>query len=75
MEYAIGTLVSMAVEIFKAFFPNAPQWVKLLAVLVLSLISAAVYNYFISVGMWESVAKIIISAGAFYSFIIRTTKQ
>lgn len=56
------------------------QWIKgrtggeyqtLAALAVLSLAAAAAYSALIAMGYWDAVYRILITAGAFYAFIIQ----
>jgi hypothetical protein len=41
------------------------------ALLVFSVAAAGLYTVLVSVGYWETVANIIMVAGAFYAFVIQ----
>ena len=56
------------------------QWIKqkatnqvetLLVLLAISLGAAGLYCALVAVGYWETVANVLIIAGAFYSFVIQ----
>lgn len=70
MEYFLGILVSLLVQGIKNF-TNASEYVTLCIVAVISLAAAAVYTYLVQAGLWESFAQILMTSGAFYTFIIQ----
>lgn len=69
MEYVLGVFVSIVVQGIKKYF-GTDEYVTICVVAVLSLVSAGVYIWLVNAGLWEAFAKILITAGAFYAFII-----
>ena len=69
MELIIGSAVSLLVQWLKIKFTTSEY--KTLAVLfAVSLLAAFIYTYLVAVGYWQTVASILLTAGAFYSFVI-----
>lgn len=76
MESALifgGIAVSLLVEWVKTRF-DLSTTSTMLTVVGLSLAGGAAYFFLNLYGLWESVLQILISAGAFYAFIIRNVK-
>jgi hypothetical protein len=69
MEIIIGTIVSLIVQGLKQ--KATSQWQTLGVLLVLSIAAAGLYVVFVSVGYWETIANVLIVAGAFYAFVIQ----
>jgi len=69
MEILIGAAVSLIVQWFKQKLTS--EWQTLAALLALALAAAAAYTLLVSVGYWETVANVLIIAGAFYAYIIQ----
>lgn len=69
MEIIIGAVVSLIVQFAKKYSPN--EWVTLLSVVLLSVVAAAVYQYFVATDLWGTAVVILGTAGAFYTFIIQ----
>lgn len=70
MIYFIGVLVSLLIQWFKTRF-GTTGWKTMLALALVSLLSAIVYTYFSYLGIWEVVAKVLMTAGAFYTFVLQ----
>lgn len=70
MEIILGSAVSILVQIIKTYV-GTTKWVTLAIVLVLSLISAAVYAFLTTTGMLDKIIPILLSAGGIYVFIIK----
>lgn len=69
MELIIGAVVSLIVQGLKQ--KATSQWQTLGVLLVLSIAAAGLYAVFVAVGYWETIANILITAGAFYAFVIQ----
>lgn len=69
-----GIAVSLLVEYVKSKFKLSTESVLLLVV-ALSLAGGAAFYFLQVFGLWASVLQILISAGAFYAFIIRNLKN
>jgi hypothetical protein len=70
MEYIIGIAVSLLVQWVKSN-TNLGGWKTIGVLLVVSLFGALIYTYLVHLGLWSSVANILVTAGAFYTFIIQ----
>ena len=68
MELFIGALVSLIVQALKGK-SGGPYW-TLGALAVLSLGAAGVYTALVAAGYWETVCQVLVTAGAFYAFVI-----
>lgn len=69
MELFLGVIVSIIAQIAKKIL-GPGEWKSLALVAGLSLGAAAVYQLFTYLGYWELVQQILITAGAFYAFVI-----
>lgn len=69
MEIIIAAAVSLIIQWFKQKLTS--EWQTLAALFVLSLAAAGAYAVLVSVGYWETVANILVIAGAFYAYIIQ----
>lgn len=65
----VGSAVSLLVQALKSKFGGG--WQTLALLLVLSVASAGVYVALVEVGAWETIAQILLVAGAFYTFVIQ----
>ncbi len=70
MELILGGIVSLVAQALKKW-TGAKEYIALAVVLGLSLLAAVVYTILVSVGYWETVYKVLITAGAFYAFVVR----
>lgn len=69
MEYILGVIVSIIVQGIKK--NRALKGVKtLIVVLLISLVASVMYTALNYAGLWETTAQILITAGAFYAFIL-----
>lgn len=69
-----GVIVSLVVQFAKNKFKlNAAGVLAFVA--VLSLIGGGAYKALLAYGMWEAFVGVIVSAGAFYAFIIKNIKD
>lgn len=69
MELILGAIVSVIAQISKKIFGTG-EWQTLGTVAVLSLIAAGAYQLLNAYDYWDSVQQILMTAGAFYSFVI-----
>lgn len=69
MELILGAVVSLIVQGLKKKFIIS-EYVTLLVVLTISIAASVAYTTLVAVGMWETVAQVLITAGAFYSFVL-----
>lgn len=65
-----GVLSSLLVEWLKSVFNVSGKWVVLI-VAVVSLVAALIYKTLLFFGYWEAFLGILMTAGAFYAFIIK----
>lgn len=70
MELILGAAVSLFVQLIKYKF-KLTEYYTLAAVLVLSVAAAGVYVVLVDINMWETVARVLVIAGAFYAYIIQ----
>ena len=69
MEIFIGAAVSLFVQWAKQKTTN--EWETLLILLAISLAAAGLYSTLVYVGYWDTVAHILLVAGAFYAFVLQ----
>ena len=69
MEIIIGAAVSLLVQWLKQRTSN--EWETLAVLLIVSLAAAAGYTALVATGYWQAVGGIIVTAGAFYSFVLQ----
>lgn len=69
MVITIGAVVSLIVQYLKTKF-GTDSYKTLGVLFIISLIASAMYNYLVAIGYWQTVAGILITAGAFYTFVI-----
>lgn len=77
MELALifgGVVVSLIIEAIKGYF-NGSTTATMIAVAVMSLVGGIVYTLLTHYGLWESFIGVLVSAGAFYAFIIKNVKE
>lgn len=74
MIYFIGIVVSLLIQWLKTKYGTS-NWKTLAILLTVSIVAALIYTYFSYLGVWESVAAILTTAGAFYAFIIQRFEQ
>ena len=70
MEIFIGAIVSLIVQLIKKL-AGTREWATLGLVVLISLIGALFYDFIQSIGYLESLYKVLVTAGAFYAFIIK----
>jgi multisubunit Na+/H+ antiporter MnhE subunit len=70
MEIILGSAVSLIVQFVKNKFGTS-EYVTIGAALALSVVAAVVYTGLVAANLWESVLQVILTAGAFYTFIIQ----
>jgi hypothetical protein len=68
MEIIIGAIVSLIVQFVKG---KNSQYVTLAILAVLSLAAAGLYTVLVDTGYWDAVYGILVTAGAFYAFVIQ----
>ena len=74
MILIISTVVSLFIEYLKS--KTELGGFKTLAILLLvSIIAAEFYTLLVDAGLWDTVAQVLVTAGAFYAFIIRSFNQ
>lgn len=69
MELIIGAGVSLLVQWLKGFTSN--EWYTLLVLLGVSIAAAAGYTLLVNTGLWKTVADVLVTAGAFYAFVLQ----
>lgn len=69
MEIIIGVGVSLLLQWLKSIFTS--QWQTLGFLLILCVGAAGLYTVLVDAGYWDVVAKILMTAGAFYTFVIQ----
>jgi uncharacterized membrane protein len=69
MEIIIGSVVSILVQYLKTQFGTS-EYKTLAVLLFVSLVAAFIYTYLVAQGYWQTVSAILLTAGAFYSFVI-----
>lgn len=69
MEIILGSIVSLIIQALKKKFDTNTIG-TLSGVVVLSLVAAFAYTYLVSAGYWETLKEVLLTAGAFYSFIL-----
>lgn len=77
MEIALifgGVLVSLVVQFVKSKF-NLNAAGVMLFVAALSVVGGVAYQLLTHYGMWEAFVQVLLSAGAFYAFIIKNVKD
>lgn len=74
MEVFIGAAVSILVEWIKSK-TNLGGWKTMAVLLLVSLIVAVIYTALVFTGYWQTVLGILITAGAFYTFVIERFKS
>lgn len=70
MELIIGAAVSLLIQWLKERMGTS-EWGTLGILFLVSVLAAAVYTYLVNVGLWETVYNVLVTAGAFYAFIIQ----
>lgn len=70
MIYLLGVAVSLLVQFLKAYGKTS-GWQTMALLLVVALGAAGVYTGLVAAGYWESVAAVLMTAGAFYAFILQ----
>lgn len=70
MDIVLGPIVALLIQWAKNKF-GTNNAATLACVALLSLVAASVYTYFANIGLWPLFAKVLVMAGAFYTFVIR----
>lgn len=74
MEYIIGVAVSLFIQWLKNKLSTSSS--QTLGVLLLvAFAAAAFYTIIVSAGFWPVIRDVLITAGAFYAFIIQRFDQ
>ena len=68
MELIIGAFISLLVQALKK---QGSEWHTLAMLAVLCLAASALYTALVAVGYWETVYQVLLTAGAFYAFVIQ----
>lgn len=74
MIYILGIFASLLTQWLKSAFPTS-GWKTLVVLLGVSVFSSVVYTYLVSVGLWDSIASVLVTAGAFYAFILQRFEE
>lgn len=69
MELLLGVFASGIVQFFKRYFPN--RWYTFLLLAATCLVLASGYTALVATDYWPTVAGILMTAGAFYTFFIQ----
>ncbi len=69
MEIFLGVIVSGLVQFIKTKYETT-SFGTLSILAGISLLGAALYTWLASSGYWDTVYNILVTAGAFYAFII-----
>lgn len=64
-------VVSLIVQWLKKVFGTS-RLTTITIVVILSLVGGAMYYFLTDYGLWEQAVKIMVGAGAFYAFIIKS---
>jgi hypothetical protein len=70
MELLIGPAVALLVQYLKNKFGTS-SWKTMGILLAVSLGASLIYTTLMAVGYWEMVAVVLVTAGAFYTFILQ----
>jgi hypothetical protein len=70
MEIVIGALASLVVQFLKTKL-GTDTFGTMLAVLMISFVGAATYVLLVDTAIWPTLLQVIITAGAFYAYIIK----
>lgn len=74
MEYIIGVGVSLFIQWLKTKM-GTTSGETLALLLFVAVASAALYTIAVSTGFWPVIRDVLITAGAFYTFIIQRFDQ
>lgn len=74
MIYFIGVIVSLLVQWLKTKYETS-SWKTMAILIAVAVVASAGYTYVSYLGMWEVVAKVLTTAGAFYAFIIQRFEE
>lgn len=69
MEIILGAAVSLLVQWLKKYGQN--QWHSLGILLVVAILASAGYTFVVATGYWQVLATVLVTAGAFYAFILQ----
>ena len=73
IELILGAVVSLVAQFTKDLV-SKNEWARLGLVVALALLAALAYSTLQATGYWESATAILVSAGAFYTFIVERFK-
>jgi hypothetical protein len=73
MELVIGAIASLFVEGLKRKY-GTDGWATRAILMAMVLTGATAYYFLVQTGYWEIVAKVLVTAGAFYAFVIQYFK-
>lgn len=70
MEIILGVVISGLVQWLKSKFKTG-EYLTLLILAGIALLGAGLYTWLSSAGYWEVVYNLLVTAGAFYAFILK----
>jgi hypothetical protein len=70
MEIILGVVISGLIEWLKTKFKTG-EWVTLAILAGVSLVGAGLYTWLSSAGYWQAVYNVLVTAGAFYAFVLK----
>lgn len=73
MEYIIGVFLAIFLEWTKTKLKISGLG-TMVVLFLLALVASLVYTWLAYAGYWETVAQVLVMAGAFHNFIIRQVK-
>lgn len=74
MEVLLGVIISLIVQSLKKTF--GMEGGKVIAYcVILSLFGAGAYVGLVEVGYWDTVREVLITAGAFYAFVVKSVER
>lgn len=74
MDIILGAVVSLLVQGIKKYFLT-DEYTTLVIVVGVSFLGAILYVWLIHAGLWESFLRILVAAGAMYTYIIQRFKD
>lgn len=74
MEYLLGVLVSIIVQVYKKLLKTSTVGTYF-ALLVVSVLGAGVYYYLSFTEYWPTVVKVLTIAAAFHNLVIRQVQK
>lgn len=70
MEIILGVFVSGIIQFVKNKFALS-EYATLAVLALIALAAAGIYTWLMAAGYWNSVYQILVTAGAFYAFILQ----